>query len=381
MWCSQHHQARNPLDDGGGGGGLTTTRPPTRRNDPTPVPEPVQRANRFIAAFALLRLINEATPDEVAALLADEDHSPLERGKLQMLQTDAGTHAAMILTLCRELRWSLLHSLLKAIAPRLEFGVQAELMPLCAIPKLTAAAARRLYSAGFETPEAVAAADEDKVAAALQSETSFRRTADVAAAAAATAAAGATRGGRRGAVAPVSWAVHQRRGLDAARAVIRAARATVHRAAMAAASVSVGSSAGDVVPAAGAVAVGAEGDDDAVLAGGHATALITAGAATDRSHADDAVWDDMAVEAQAQLGQFVHEALAGMDNGGGRRDGGALAGADADADAEMWGELDPSLLDLVPEDGLGGDDADGDVAMTVVGDGGGDGGGGGAGLG
>eukprot|EP00434_Breviolum_minutum_P025409 symbB.v1.2.022449.t1/scaffold1940.1/size95532/15 len=100
---------------------------------------------RFWAALALRELVVETPPDRVAKAFA------ASRGSLQSLQSLAATYCGMVRQLCERLRWHEMAALFDCLMPRLNFGVSAEVLPLCRIPAVGAqdfsAAAQQLSPA------------------------------------------------------------------------------------------------------------------------------------------------------------------------------------------------------------------------------------------
>eukprot|EP00741_Cyanophora_paradoxa_P008438 tig00001331_g8165.t1 len=117
---------------------------------------------RFFGALALCDLLQERPIGAVAAKFG------LARGQLQSLQTSASGFAGAIAGLCDGLNWWQLRLIAARFRDRLAAGVQAELLDLVRVPGVTAARARALHRAGFRTLQALAAAPEKELAAALR---------------------------------------------------------------------------------------------------------------------------------------------------------------------------------------------------------------------
>jgi hypothetical protein len=117
---------------------------------------------RFFCALILRDLLGDATPGRVAHAWR-QDH-----GWVQSLQTSAATFAGMVCSFVRALNLERLLAVVSLFRDRLDFGVKPELMPLLRVRGVTAARARALYVRGFRSPAALAAAEPDAVAGALQ---------------------------------------------------------------------------------------------------------------------------------------------------------------------------------------------------------------------
>ena len=124
---------------------------------------------RIRAAMLLRNLVCEHPLTAVAASVVDsaDGKRQLDRGKLQSHQLAATTFAGQCVAFCRELRWPELAAVLAVTAEQLDFGVKEELLPLMALPNMTPARARRLFSRGLREPRSVAAATVEVVADAI----------------------------------------------------------------------------------------------------------------------------------------------------------------------------------------------------------------------
>jgi hypothetical protein len=98
----------------------------------------------------------------------------VQRGRLQEIQAAAAMYSGMAFSLCRELHWSDMTLLIDTLRDRLDFGVQVDLLPLMALPGVTARKARALMSAGYGTVAKVAACSGPELARALASHSQFR---------------------------------------------------------------------------------------------------------------------------------------------------------------------------------------------------------------
>lgn len=112
---------------------------------------------RFVVALMLRSLINEEDVSEVARQWG------VDTGRLQEKQRAAGMFAQQVKMLCRELHWDDLHTVLKGFAPRLDFGVQPDIVPLMAIDTLTPQRARALFDAGYRTVRHIAEVSSDRI--------------------------------------------------------------------------------------------------------------------------------------------------------------------------------------------------------------------------
>lgn len=63
---------------------------------------------------------------------------------------------------CERYHWTDLEALISKFQSRVCHGVKAELVALTEIPYVKGVRAKVLYKAGLRTPDAVAAADEDR---------------------------------------------------------------------------------------------------------------------------------------------------------------------------------------------------------------------------
>ena len=123
---------------------------------------------RFYVTMALLDLIHEVPLDTVAHRYG------ASRGMLQSLQSSAATFAGMVTVFCHKLGWNNMEMLLSQFQNRLTFGVERELCDLVRISSLNAFRARVLYSAGYHTVTAVAAASSAEVEKHLRNATPFQ---------------------------------------------------------------------------------------------------------------------------------------------------------------------------------------------------------------
>lgn len=117
---------------------------------------------RFWAALALRDLAAEISPVRVASTYL------VSRGALQSLQNLAAAYGHMVQQLCHRLRWHEMAALFESILPRLNFGISADMAPLCQIPGVHNARARALWDAGLMSVEEVACARITVVEAALR---------------------------------------------------------------------------------------------------------------------------------------------------------------------------------------------------------------------
>lgn len=91
------------------------------------------------------------------------------RGHLQRLQGDAAKAMAMASMLCESAGWWPLATVLSQHAATVAAGVRPELVPLMAVPGMTAGKARALWKGGITSPLALASMHEEAVAKALAS--------------------------------------------------------------------------------------------------------------------------------------------------------------------------------------------------------------------
>eukprot|EP00401_Gymnodinium_catenatum_P045090 CAMPEP_0117611432 /NCGR_PEP_ID=MMETSP0784-20121206/82389_1 /TAXON_ID=39447 /ORGANISM="" /LENGTH=211 /DNA_ID=CAMNT_0005414873 /DNA_START=1 /DNA_END=632 /DNA_ORIENTATION=+ len=117
---------------------------------------------RFWSALALNELVRERPLAQVAAAFG------LPRGTLQSLQSLAATYCGMMYQLCVRLRWHEMAALFESLMPRMNFGISADVLPLCQIPGTYPHRARALCEAGLTTPEEVAVARKEVVEAVLR---------------------------------------------------------------------------------------------------------------------------------------------------------------------------------------------------------------------
>ncbi|KAG9394639.1 DNA polymerase theta, POLQ [Carpediemonas membranifera] len=128
--------------------------------------------HRLHAALLMTMLIDEIPLDVIVERMGyrvAELDGPLipTRGDLQKLMKEAGQMCAMVHRFCEGLSWNLLGSLVHAVAPRLEFGVQVALIDLVNIPGIRRDEARALYRCGISAVPDVIAAGRDRVYQAL----------------------------------------------------------------------------------------------------------------------------------------------------------------------------------------------------------------------
>jgi hypothetical protein len=141
------------------------TRPPTRSEAQR---HALRVHKRFYVALALRDLVHEVPLDTVARRYG------ASRGMFQSLQSSAATFAGMVTVFCHKLGWNNLEMLLSQFQNRLTFGIERELCDLVRISALNAFRARVLYSAGYHTVAAVAAASPAEVEKHLRSATPFQ---------------------------------------------------------------------------------------------------------------------------------------------------------------------------------------------------------------
>eukprot|EP00750_Incisomonas_marina_P011072 INCI16337.1.p1 GENE.INCI16337.1~~INCI16337.1.p1 ORF type:complete len:642 (+),score=110.83 INCI16337.1:153-2078(+) len=98
---------------------------------------------RFFLALALHDLIHEEPLPVVAQRYG------FRRGDLQRLQSQASSFAKQALTFCFHLKWERLQGLLQHMEDRLNFGAEAEILPLLRIRGLGVSKARLLYRRGI----------------------------------------------------------------------------------------------------------------------------------------------------------------------------------------------------------------------------------------
>lgn len=102
-------------------------------------------------------------------------NNQVNRGALQTLQQSAATFAGMVTILCERLGWYRMQRLLSDFQPRLNFGVQRELVDLVRIDGLTADRARYFYNNGFRNAASVAHASIEDIEKILRNATPFER--------------------------------------------------------------------------------------------------------------------------------------------------------------------------------------------------------------
>ncbi|CAD5113342.1 DgyrCDS2518 [Dimorphilus gyrociliatus] len=122
---------------------------------------------RFYTALALHDIMNEINIREVS------EKYGVNRGGLQTLQQSAATFAGMVTILCEKLGWHRMQRLLSDFQPRLNFGVQRELVDLVRIDGLTADRARYFYNSGFRNAASVAHASTNDIEKILRNTTPF----------------------------------------------------------------------------------------------------------------------------------------------------------------------------------------------------------------
>lgn len=117
-----------------------------------------QKYVRFYAALLLYQLVQEKPMKELTGSVS------ISRGQLQAFQKSAGSFCAQVRKFCEHLNWTLLEAVLAPFEQRLGFGVQEELLPLVRIgPEVPAFRARALYVAGYQTPAAIVAANQQAI--------------------------------------------------------------------------------------------------------------------------------------------------------------------------------------------------------------------------
>ncbi|KAF6260745.1 hypothetical protein COO60DRAFT_857019 [Scenedesmus sp. NREL 46B-D3] len=115
-------------------------------------------ARRFYAALVLSELMrSDEEPRKVAAAFK------LPQGQVEAMQDKAGHFAHTVASFCERHAWHDMEALLMRFQGRVCHGVRAELVALTEIPYVKGARAKLLYKAGLRTPEAVAAADVNRI--------------------------------------------------------------------------------------------------------------------------------------------------------------------------------------------------------------------------
>eukprot|EP00906_Rhabdomonas_costata_P003286 RCo005025 len=125
---------------------------------------------RFYVAMMLNDLIHEHSITDVSQKYT------VSRGELQKLQEMSGTFSGMVGVFCERLSWWGFESLIGRVQDRLSHGVEADLVPLMAIPNVKPHRARALYNAGLRTVHAVAKATPEQVEKILSGLTPFAST-------------------------------------------------------------------------------------------------------------------------------------------------------------------------------------------------------------
>jgi hypothetical protein len=116
---------------------------------------------RWLCAFALRVLLTNTSIARVATGL-EMPVAVLQ----QLLNTSASTCGTLGI-FCERRKWHSLAAALGSLAPRLQFGVPTEILPLMKLPSVFAARARVLHAAGFASLDALAKADVREIAAAI----------------------------------------------------------------------------------------------------------------------------------------------------------------------------------------------------------------------
>ena len=127
------------------------------------------------ARFAAALVINEVAKGEdsldqvVARWGAPQflSYNGLMRGELQKLQEDVAQHMGMAALLCESAGWWPLATMFSDHAATVAAGVRRELLPLMAVPGMTAGKARALWKGGITGPMVLATVQEEVVLKAL----------------------------------------------------------------------------------------------------------------------------------------------------------------------------------------------------------------------
>ncbi|KAH7617243.1 putative Helicase and polymerase-containing protein TEBICHI [Nannochloris sp. 'desiccata'] len=127
------------------------------------------------ARFAAALIINEVAKGEdsfdqiVARWGAPQflSYNGLMRGELQKLQEDVAQHMGMAALLCESAGWWPLATMFSDHAATVAAGVRRELLPLMAVPGMTAGKARALWKGGITGPMVLATVQEEVVLKAL----------------------------------------------------------------------------------------------------------------------------------------------------------------------------------------------------------------------
>jgi len=127
------------------------------------------------ARFAAALIINEVAKGEdsldqvVARWGAPQflSYNGLMRGELQKLQEDVAQHMGMAALLCESAGWWPLATMFSDHAATVAAGVRRELLPLMAVPGMTAGKARALWKGGISGPMLLATVQEEVVLKAL----------------------------------------------------------------------------------------------------------------------------------------------------------------------------------------------------------------------
>ncbi len=98
----------------------------------------------------------------------------IPRGSLQSLQTLSCSFAGMISVFCSKLGWHDMELLVLQFMDRLNFAVQMDILPLVQIPHVKSSRARALYSAGYKTVAALAAATTEEIESVLHNAVPFK---------------------------------------------------------------------------------------------------------------------------------------------------------------------------------------------------------------
>jgi replicative superfamily II helicase len=126
---------------------------------------------RFAAALVINEIAKgEDTLEEVVARWGAPQflsYSGLARGELQKLQEDVAQHMGMASLLCESAGWWPLATMFSEHAATVTAGVRRELLPLMAVPGMTAGKARALWKGGITGPMVLATVQEEVVFKAL----------------------------------------------------------------------------------------------------------------------------------------------------------------------------------------------------------------------
>ena len=132
-----------------------------------------ERHARFAAALVIDEVCRgDESVTEVAARWGVQNfisRTGFSRGHLQRLQGEAAKAMAMASMLCESAGWWPLSTILSQHAATVAAGVKPELVPLMAVPSMTAGKARALWKGGITTPLKLASMQEEAIIKALTS--------------------------------------------------------------------------------------------------------------------------------------------------------------------------------------------------------------------